>query len=287
VLGARLEDWTASGYTYTSALSKPYDERNEQHVSPKAALSYRVQPELVVKASVGKAVRMPTVQELYGSTTTASSQFVNDPTLRPERSWTTELSAEQMVGNGTLRLTGFTEDTRDALYSQTTLDTTLGNVTRVSNINRVATQGLELYYVGDDVITSGLDFSGSVTYADSRIKDNSGYVSTPGDTIGKRQPRVPMWRATALVNYHWNEQLSTSLGTRYSGKQFSSLNNADINGQAYTAASKYFTVDVRALYKVNKQWSAAVGIDNLNNCHYWNFHQYPHRTLMAELRFDL
>lgn len=287
VLGARIEDWTASGYTYNTTLSKAYDQRNEQHVSPKAALSYRVQPDLVVKASAGKAVRMPTVQELYGSTTTASGRFINDPTLRPERSWTTELSAEKVVGNGTLRLTGFTENTQDALYSQTTPDATLGNVTRVSNVDRVATKGLELYYLGDDVIVSGLDFSGSLTYADSRIRANSGYVSTPGDTIGKRQPRVPMWRATALLNYHWNDQFSTSLGARYSGKQFSSLNNADVNGFAYTAASKYFTVDVRALYKVNKQWSAAFGIDNLNNYRYWNFHQYPHRTVMAELRFDL
>ncbi len=286
VLGGRFEDWTASGYTYTT-LSKVYDERSERHLSPKAALSYRVQPNLVVKASTGKAVRMPTVSELYGSTSAPTGQFVNDPKLRPERSWTTELSAEQVVGNGTLRLTGFTEDTRDALYSQTTPDATLGNVTRVSNVERVATKGVELAYLGDDVIVSGLDFSGSLTYADSRIKENSGFVSTPGDTIDKRQPRVPMWRATALLNYHWSDQFSTSLGARYSGKQFSSLNNTDINGQAYTAASKYFTVDVRALYKVNKQWSAAVGIDNLNNYRYWNFHQYPHRTLMAELRFDL
>jgi iron complex outermembrane receptor protein len=293
VLGARLEDWFASGHTRTytngvlSSASQDYAQRHEQHVSPKMALSFQVEPTLLIKLSNGRAVRMPTVQELYGATTTVSSQFVNDPTLRPERSWTTELSAEKDLGSSLLRVTLFAENVRDSLYSQTTLDSTLGLVTRVSNVGRIATQGVELAFMGDDVLTRGLDLSGSLTYADSRIKDNSGYVSTPGDTIGKFQPRVPVWRATALANYHWSERLSTSLGARYSGRQFSSLNNADVNGFAYTAASKYFTVDARLLYQLNKQWSAALGIDNLNNAHYWNFHPYPHRTFVAELRFDL
>ena len=40
---------------------------------------------------------------------------------------------------------------------------------------------------------------------------------------------------------------------------------------------------MRLRYQAGKQWSAAVGIDNLNNYQYWNFHPYPQRTLMAEL----
>jgi iron complex outermembrane receptor protein len=77
------------------------------------------------------------------------------------------------------------------------------------------------------------------------------------------------------------------VGARYSGKQFSSLDNTDVNGFAYQGTSKYFTTDVRVRYQVNKQWSAAVGIDNLNNYQYWNFHPYPQRTFMAELNFSL
>ena len=36
--------------------------------------------------------------ELYGATSTANAQFINDPTLRPERSWTGELTAERDGG---------------------------------------------------------------------------------------------------------------------------------------------------------------------------------------------
>ena len=48
----------------------------------------------MLKASVGRAVRMPTVGELYGATSTTNSQFINDPEPAARGSWTAELSAE-------------------------------------------------------------------------------------------------------------------------------------------------------------------------------------------------
>lgn len=291
VLGARLEDWRAySGFT-TFGVGNPanavYNSRSEQAVSPKAALSYQWSPGTVFKASAGRAVRFPTVSELYGATSTTNSRFVNDPNLQPEVSWTRELTAEKDLGHSLVRLTFFSENVRNSLYSQTVFDTVANlNVTRVQNVGRIQTQGVEVAINSNDVFKKGLDFNGSVTYADSRIKENKGFVTTPGDTIGKYQPRVPVWRATALVSYRWSPEWTASFGARYSGKQFSSLNNADVNGFAYQAASKYFTTDVRLRYQVNKQWSAAFGVDNLNNYQYWNFHPYPQRTYLAEVKFD-
>ncbi len=109
----------------------------------------------------------------------------------------------------------------------------------------------------------------------------------PGDTIGKRQPNIPKWRATALASYRWNAQWTTSVAARYSGKQYRTLNNSDVNGFTYQGVSKYFTVDLRVRYQINKNVSAAVGIDNLNNYQYWNFHPYPQRSYVAELKVDL
>jgi iron complex outermembrane receptor protein len=292
VLGARLEDWSAdNGFTRfsaTSAANTGYPSRNEHYVSPKAAVSYQWSADTVFKASAGRAVRMPTVAELYGATSTANSRFVNDPGLAPEKSWTTELSAERDLGNALLRLTFFAEDVRDALYSQTTFDALANaNVSRVQNVGRIRTHGLELAFSGTDVISRGLDLSGSITYADSRIRDNAGFVAVPGDTINKYQPRVPVWRATALASYRFTPALTASLGARYSGSQYSTLNNADTNGFAYMGASRYFTADLRVRYQVARQWTASFGIDNLNNDKYWNFHPYPQRTYVAELKFDL
>lgn len=198
------------------------------------------------------------------------------------------MSAEKDLGSGLLRLTFFSENVRDSLYSQTSFDPVANlNIGRVQNVARIQTQGVEVAYNGSDVFKKGLDLSGSVTYADSRIKENAGFVAVAGDTLGMYQPRVPVWRATALSSYRFTPALSASLGARYSGRQFSTLNNADTNGFAYQGASKYFTTDLRLHFKVAKNWSGAVGIDNLNNYKYWNFHPYPQRTLVTELKFDL
>lgn len=302
VLGARLENWSASdGYAKTSVATDSYAARNEVFASPKAALAYQWSDDTVLKGSVGRAVRMPTVSELYGATTKCADiatkivagacpvgqRWVNDANLRPEKSWTTELSLEKELANGLLRLTFFNEDVTDSLYSQavgTKADASIVNM--VQNIDAISTQGLEIAFQGENVITRGLDLSGSITYADSRIKANSSYVATVGDTLGKLQPRVPQWRASALANYHWDAQLSTSLGLRYSGDQFSSLNNMDINGFAYTAASRFTVLDLRARYAFQPKLVAAFGIDNLTNAEYWNFHPYPGRTFVAELKYD-
>ena len=109
----------------------------------------------------------------------------------------------------------------------------------------------------------------------------------PGDTVGKRQPNIARWRATLLAGYRFGEQWSASLGVRYAGRQYRTLNNADVNGDAYQGVSKYLTADLRVVYKLDRQWSAAFGIDNLNNQKDWNFHPYPQRSLHAELKFDL
>lgn len=293
VLGGRAEHWTASqGRTRILAAAPAVDSawprRSESHFSPKAALSWQWLPDTVLKASVGRAVRYPTVGELYGATATANAQYVNDPNLKPERSWTGELSAERDTGHGLLRWTFFAEDTRDALYSQTSFDAAANrNVSRVQNVGRIATQGVELAYSGSDVVARGLDFNGSITYADSTIKENAGFVAVPGDTLGKRQPNIARWRASALASYRWNPLWSTSLGARYSGPQFRTLDNSDVNGYAYMGVSKFFSVDLRVRWQVDKHVSAAFGIDNLNNYKYWNFHPYPQRSYSAELKFDL
>ena len=292
VLGLRGEKWAAlNGLTNnpsgTPAVNTAYPVRAESALSPKAALSFQARQDVVLKASIGRAVRFPTVQELYGNVGTTTSQYINDPNLQPEKSVTSEWSIEKDLGNGLLRGTLFFEDTRNSLYSQTTYDATANaNITRVQNVGRIKSQGVEVSYLATDVFTRGLDISSSVTYTESKIRENAGYVFSAGDTIGAYQPRVPLFRATSLVGYRWSDKLTTSLGARYSGTQYTSLNNLDTNGATYTGASRFFVVDTRLRYQLDKETSFAFGIDNLNNYTYWNFHPYPQRTYHAELRVD-
>ena len=290
VLGMRSESWSAHGYTVTAtpAVNNTSPNRTENFFSPKAAVSYQWAPDTVLKASVGRAVRMPTAFELYGANSTNNTQYINDPHLKPEKSWTTEFSWEKDWMSASWRVTYFKETTRDGLFSQGVLDTSSNKtVTTVQNVGRIATQGLETALMGENIGVRGLDLSASVTYTDSIIKDNTGYITAPGDTLGKMQPNIPHWRASSLGSYRFDDKWTGSLGARYSGTQYRTLNNSDVNGFTYMGVSKFFTLDLRLRYKVDKQWSVAFGIDNLNNYQYWNFHPYPQRSYFADLKFDL
>lgn len=284
VLGVRVERWQArDGRTSNAATTVAHGERSGTYVSPKAALAWQVAPSWVLKASAGRAVRMPTVSELYQGGISGSGTLINnDPDLRPERSWTGELSAERQLEKGLLRLTGFAERTSDALYSQTNVLVT-PNVSNVQNVGRIKTRGLELAYDADDVGMDGLDLQSSVTWTDSRITRNDKFPAS----VGKWQPRIPRWRATGVATYRVGERLAYSLAARYSGRQFSTLDNSDPNGFAYQGASRYFTVDGRVTWKPVKRWTVALGVDNLNNYRYWNFHPYSQRTWVLEGRYDL
>ena len=284
VLGARLENWNAnSGYTYNSSSTPTrvdYASRSESYVSPKASLAYQWSADKVFKLASGRAVRMPTVSELYGATSNATLTLINDPNLRPEKSVTTELTLEQDLGHGLLRTTLFHENTRDALYSQLIPGST--TTSRVQNVDKIRTDGIELAYSGSGVFVRRLDLSGSLTYADSRIVSNPALPASEG----KYQPRVPVWRATALASYRFDEQQSGSLGVRYSGKQYSQLTNSDVNGFAYTGASAYLVLDLRYRYRLASRTVASLGVDNLTDRSYWNFHPYPQRTWLADLKHN-
>jgi iron complex outermembrane receptor protein len=288
VLGLRAERWSATqGLTrFSASNSLTFPDRSENHLSPKAALSKLIADDAFVKYAVGRAVRMPTVNELYGATSTSNSQYINDPNLRPEKSWTQELSYEKNLDKTQWRLTAFAEYTQDGIYSQSVVDPAAGNktISRVQNVDRIQTRGLEGAFTVQGLGLAGLDVTGSVTYADSVIQANQGFVAVVGDTLGKMQPNIPKWRATLLVAYRWNAAWTSSVAVRYSGQQFRMLNNSDVNGYAYMGVSPFTTVDVRARWQITPKLVAAFGIDNLNNDKYWNFHPYPQRSTTAELK---
>lgn len=280
-LGVRLERWHAFGGEMSNAASTaplPFGERKEVSWSPKAALAWKGSGDWGIKASAGRAIRNPTASELFQGSIVDQVIINRDPYLRAERSWTGELTAEKAQGDALTRATLFAESTRDALYSQALTPT----VNTVQNVGRIRTRGLELAQQADNVLP-GLTVNSSLTWTHSVIAENAAFPAS----VGKRQPRVPQWRANLLAVYQFEGKWSATLGLRYSGRQFGTLDNSDPNGDTYMGVSDYMVADVRLRYRLDRQWSVALGIDNLNNATYWAFHPYTQRTVLAELRFDL
>ncbi len=276
-LGVRLEHWRGFDGAISNATGTlSFPARSDTFVSPKVAIAWQTSPDWSLKASLGRAVRMPTVSELYQGSISVNEIIGNDPDLAPEKSWTAELTAIREHDHGSLRATGFYEDTRDALYSQTNVLVT-PIVTSIQNVQHIRTHGVEL--VAELRAHPSLEFSASVTYARSRIVENRNFPAS----VGKWQPRVPDWRANALATWRPREKWAATLGARYSGRQYNQLDNSDINGFAFTGTSSFLVIDARVRCEFGEAWSAALGVDNLGDRKYWAFHPYTQRTFSAEI----
>ncbi|MCK9396615.1 MAG: TonB-dependent receptor [Methylobacter sp.] len=308
-LGGRLENWQAyDGYNAstvgTALKSINQADRNDLRFSPKAKLTWKPLDRVQTGLSFGQAYRFATVTELFQSTTTTVGGIQNiinaNPNLKPEDALSSELSNEYFMDQGKLRLSLFQERVKNAIYTQSTLLANGSVASTPGNVGEIQTYGVEVAGEASDVGIQGIDLSGNATWTESRITENAvadAAAAAAGATsanpnanqpsTGKRQPRVPEWRASATIAYRPTDKLTTSVSGRYSSPQFSQLNNSDTNLGTYTSGgTAYFVVDLHAKYQITKQVSATVGIDNVNNNEYWLYHPFPMRTYFAGIKYN-
>ena len=322
-VGGRLENWhaydgfnattvnipaTGSVPAHTELRTVNQADKSALNFSPKGKLTWSPMEGLKIGAAIGRAYRYATASELFQTTTVGTGSnavsFNGNPNLRPEEALSSELSGEYAMQKARVRLSFFQESVRNAIFSQTGLFTnSLTNVTSqstfISNVGKIDTYGIEISGEKSDAVIKGLDILGNLTWVDSRITDNreadavlaaiGATAANPNaavPTTGKHQPRLPTWRANAVVTYRANDNLSASVNVRYSSGQFGQLNNTDTNGFAYTGLTSYLVADLVAKYRITKQLTAIGGINNVNNDKYWIFHPFPQRTFFAQLRFN-
>jgi iron complex outermembrane recepter protein len=297
-LGGRLESWeaingfnlntTTSGtgaITSVAAINQP--NLSSTNFSPKVSVSYDPNKDWNITANFGEAYRYPTVAELYQNITVGGVATFANPNLTPEQDFNGELNIERHWSDGRVRLTLFEERTNNAIISQTNL-VTVNNAqiptTTVGNVAAIRMQGVELSAEKDNVFVKGLQLFGSLTYVDSRILSDPTWAGVnpltnqPDTVVGKRVPFVPDWRARLGVTYRPNESWAYTVAGRYSGKQYSTLDNTDIIPHVFGAFDNYLVVDMKVHYNATKNFSFDFGIDNLFNEQYFLFHPFPGRT---------
>jgi len=300
-LEGRLESWqaldgfnfntTTSGagvITSTAAFNQP--GLSSTNFSPKVSLSFDPNKDWNVTASFGEAYRYPTVTELYQNITVSGVATVANPFLKPEQDFTGELNVERKWSDGRVRLTLFRERTNNAIISQTNNVTdSTGNqipTTVISNVDAIRMQGVELSAEKNNVLVTGLQLFGSVTYVDSKILADASWAGSdpltklPTTVVGKRVPYVPDWRAKIGMTYRPNESWAYTVAARYSGKQYSTLDNTDRISNVYGAFDNFFLVDMKIHYNATANFAFDFGIDNIFDKQYFLFHPFPGRTFV-------
>jgi iron complex outermembrane recepter protein len=279
-LGWRAERYrTWDGEQLGFGRQVPYPERTLSGQSPKASLTWTASDTWRFRASVGRGVRFPNVEELYNGTVTATSVTRSDPNLRAERSNAAELTAETFRERHTLRATVFVDDVRDAILRQSDATVT-PSITNVSNADRVRTPGVELVWTARDVLARGLSVEANGALASSKVVENE----KDPRSVGKYWLRVPKTRASVLVAYRPTARWMGSVGFRHQGRAYNDVYNLDVNPNVYGGVSELNQFDLRSSFKPHARLELAAGVDNLLDGRAYQSHPFPGRTFFLEVR---
>ncbi len=287
-LGGRQEHYEAyDGVNQNTSSIARYEDRSINTFSPKVSLSFEPIPAWGFRTAFGKAYRFPTVTELFQQLIpdmcrSGCSIVENNPNLKPEEIYSSEITAERRFVNGLARASLFREDRYDALISQTNLSPVGGSTSYVQNVDHVRIHGIELATEWQNVIVPKLDLMANATLTDSEILKNDAAPSY----INKKVPRIPRQLYKALATYRVSEDFTMSLASRYSGRQFIQLDNSDTNLETYSGASRLLFVDAKANYKFKDRWTASLGVDNIFNDQAYVHHPLSQRTGYAQIKFD-
>lgn len=280
-LGLRWEQWRAwDGLLANATSGVQYPARRRSDWSPKASLSWHFAAPWELRLSFGKAVRYPTVEELFQGSLSGNTIVNNDPNLAPERDWSTDLSLVRTLSNGHWRVSWFQDRFADTLYSQT--DITLPvPVTSVQNIESVRMRGIEGALELKDVLPN-VDLDASMAWNDATTLHDAQYPLADGKVF----PRIPRIRAGVFANWRFASDWNVSLGLRRSGRQYGTLDNRDFV-DTYGAVSSFTVADAKLRWHFAPQWTASLGVNNLANARYWVYHPYAGRTWFGEIHWKL
>lgn len=291
-LGGRYEQWKAfDGYNVNGITRIFQPDVNANKFSPKAALAWTASPNWTFTTSLGKAYRFATASELYQMVTTGTTFTSPDPTLKPDNVLATELRVERQFARGKTQLSLFNDDIHDAIISQFQPLVPGSNTlySFLSNVDHVRARGVELVMSESDVLVSGLELSGSVTYLNAKTLAMSGRASATAGAdaaIGKRLPNIPDWRASYVAIYRPTPKLSIATGGRYSSALWTTLDNADVNPNVFQGFSGWFVADAHVTYRMSQHLLGTIGADNVLNRKYFLFHPFPQRTFSSSLKFN-
>ncbi len=300
-LGARGDWWTAfeganDSLSNVSKVSKTplalFPKAYKGAFSPKSALEWQVTPDFLLRGSIDRAYRFPTVAEMFQAISTPNTVVFNNPNLQPESMTYYDLSGEYRWRNAfdgaaemlTPRVSFFNVDAWDYMFTQSN---TIGatTISQTININKVHFHGIEGLLTANGLGWHGLDGQFSATFTDSKLLSDKLAPWFQGNQF----PRIPRIRLRGTITYSPDDKFSVGAAMRFATGAFVSLANTDFSHDTYGSTdSSYLVFDAKAQYKFAPNWTATAGVNNIgNNKALVNPNPYPQRTYFLGLKYDI
>ena len=280
-IGARQDWWeTYDGYANDvgkESYPKSYDSRTASYFSPKASLVYNPFQQTILKGSIGKAFRPPTVYELYRTYTGSyGTVYASNPDLKPETTTSWEVGLEQKLWQGAKAgVTYFDNHIDDLIYSTSVTSGYYGK----ENAGSATSKGVEVEV--EQKFDNWLKLFSNFTYTDAIITENSAKPAT----VGKQLTDVPeiMFNAGA---YFETGPFSGSVIGRYVGKRYSNDENLDTTNYVFGSYDPFFVVDLKVSYALPEYATLSLSVDNVLNEQYYYYRKAPGTAWYFEVSME-
>ncbi|HKV06194.1 MAG TPA: TonB-dependent receptor [Candidatus Acidoferrales bacterium] len=272
-LSARFDDWrNFDAFQVTNPVTPPgpttttlFASRSYTAFSPRASLVHQINSHVSWSASVYRAFRAPTLNELYRSFRQANNLTVSNANLRAERMTGGEAGVAVQGINGRLQFRGtfFFNEIINPISSISCQVTpvppicpppTANTFTFVrSNLGRTSAPGVELDWIAR--VTDRFQLSGGYQYVDAMV------ISAPGQTslLNTWVAQVPHNEFTFQARYTNPSLISLSVEGRMVGMQF------DTN---QLPMGNFFVLDLMASRNLTHGVEFFTAVENLFNEQY-------------------
>jgi outer membrane receptor protein involved in Fe transport len=272
-----LNGTTALRYGIYDEMEVEYPSLTDIEFEPQLGALYRVDDTLALAARGTRALRAPTLGELYRPILEGKAATGANPTLRPESIWSVEVGPQIAAGTVEARAYFYRNEIDAPIASvgtapdATAPDATAPDATAPDATAPDATAPVGTRHrvnLGHAAVT-GVVIEASwrpakpwlatveYTFATSTITDAGAMAQLArGDVVGKRLALTPRNRATATLTYD-NPRIVTVTGAvRYVGRQFADAENTASLG-AYTL------VDAMVARRIHGGLAGFVAVENL------------------------
>jgi outer membrane receptor protein involved in Fe transport len=258
--GLRVDDWNNyDALSVTRPLAKPgplqvtnYGSRGEQAFSPRLSSLFRVKDNMVIRASMYRAFRAPTLNELYRSFRQGNTLTLANSGLTAEQLTGAEAGASYNTFHDRLSIRGtlFWSDISDPI-ANVTLSSTPALVTRQrQNLGETRSRGAE--FDAEARLTSTITLSGGWQFVDATV------TSFPASTqlVGLLVPHVPRHAVNFQARYSRPHWLTAALQGSFVGSCFDDDQNTLL-------LNHYFLLDALASRPLGHGMEIFVAGENL------------------------
>jgi outer membrane receptor protein involved in Fe transport len=269
ILAARADDWnnfnassicTPVAGTCTSP-SVLFPSRSDLAFSPRVSVLRSIGQNVSVTASMYRAFRAPTLNELYRTFRVGNVLTLNNPFLNAERLTGAEAGVNVAALEKKLDVRGtfFWSDIVDPVENVTINPTANPVLRQKQNLGRIRSRGVEL----DGVLNVGRDIQVSAGYqfTDATVV-NFSVASGAISLLGKEVAQVPRNGFTWEARY-WNPtRLLLSVQGRFVGNQFD-------DDQNQFPLGSFYTMDLQVGRNITRNVEIFAAAENILNTRYY------------------